>query len=830
MNSQIVKKIINLIKKELYTVGLYLLLSIYATFPLIFNLKTCFYGTKTDPLAWFWGFWWLKFAHINGLSADFVPILAVPFGVKYPALYPLWNIFNLYSTILVGEIVTYNLQSMCSFFLSAVAMYWLVLYFTKNRFSAFFSGIVFSLSPYHFARSWDHLCLSSMQWMVVYIISLFNFFAKRNYISALICGFCFALIGQFSNYYYVYFMGIFTILFFVFCIIYGFLSRQRISIKDIFLFFKLSIVGLSTGALIMLLQIWPYLKMVFFSTGEAKEKGLIRSFGQLFADSARPLNYFLPTEYHPVFGKITSFFVGTPLYGENSGGEQSLYLGLIPIFLAYFGYKKLKKDKKEGISDHKTDFFISFWVFILFSFMICSFSPYIGNINGFFIPLPSFFLFKIFPIFRNYARMGSVVMISICVLAGFGLKYCLEKFNTQRKKLIIVIILCLIVIFEFANFSPSRIVDISHPPEVYTWLKRQPEDSIIAEYPLKADMRPVLFNQTIHHKKMINGAVPGTNAYEISQKIKDLEADTTPGILSFLGVNYILVHKDKYLNYEGGMVLGQVPDLSDNPGFNHLKDFGDTVVYEVVANPINPDNVTIAPKLITFEAENSVDNQHYLNMNFKFKQGNDFKYNVKYLGFIKILNLDMSLEQGQLITENKTMLIKLTALPSRLLGYFLKGKAQLQSLFDIDNFYNYEYEELVQLKNKVKEKNAIFDRKSNIMSTKDRQVQIEPYTQDPISAIFFLASQQMLVNKKIMMYINPGKSNYKLELVIDSQEEIRIDKEVYRCWKLKGELLKIKDINKKIADITLWFNVLGKQELIKLEAMTKAGLVTLEKQ
>ncbi|MBU0633739.1 MAG: hypothetical protein KKB82_09210, partial [Candidatus Omnitrophica bacterium] len=166
------KEKIKIFKKELFVVIGYILLSIYATFPVILKFNSAFYGTATDPLAWMWKFWWLKHSYAKGLDLSFCNILAYPFGVKMPVFYPIWGPIYRCLSILTGEVVAYNLQIMSGFFLSGIAMYMLVAYFTKNRPASFFAGVVLMLCPYHFARSWDHLGLSNMEWMIFYMLAL----------------------------------------------------------------------------------------------------------------------------------------------------------------------------------------------------------------------------------------------------------------------------------------------------------------------------------------------------------------------------------------------------------------------------------------------------------------------------------------------------------------------------------------------------------------------------------------------------------------------------------------------------------------------------------
>ncbi len=176
-------------KKHISIIFLYGILSLYATFPLIFRMRNFLYGYPKDSLVWVWNFWWFRYSSLNGVSPDSISIIGYPFITTTTTLYPIWNWFNKHLALIVGEVAAYNLQIISGFFLAAVAMYCLVYYFTKNKLASFFSGVIFSLCPYHFARSWAHLGLTQIHWMVFYILSLFVLIERRTYKSALMCGF-----------------------------------------------------------------------------------------------------------------------------------------------------------------------------------------------------------------------------------------------------------------------------------------------------------------------------------------------------------------------------------------------------------------------------------------------------------------------------------------------------------------------------------------------------------------------------------------------------------------------------------------------------------------
>jgi hypothetical protein len=203
-----------------------------------------------------------------------------------------------------------------------------------------------------------------------------------------------------------------------------------------------------------------------------------------------------------------------------------------------------------------------------------------------------------------------VVILAVAVLAGFGLKYLLRRFNNQKAKTIITIICCCLVLFEFWNWPPYKVIDLSKVPDVYYWLKNQPGDFAIAEYPLDTEGANELykFYQTKHEKKIINGTTPGTYANRIANTIVNLSKPRTAEVLKWMGVKYVIVHRDDYLKSELIDQLTELGKIAKNPGLKFVQSFpgqncpdksimciqetGPIDVYSIVANPLKPEGIT----------------------------------------------------------------------------------------------------------------------------------------------------------------------------------------------------------------------------------------------
>ena len=147
---------------------------------------------------------------------------------------------------------------------------------------------------------------------------------------------------------------------------------------------------------------------------------------------------------------------------------------------------------------------------------------------------------------------------------------------------------------------------LSRVPAVYYWIKEQPKDIVIADYPLDADSPSELYKlfQTVHEKKIINGTIPGTHANKVAQEIRRLSEPKTASILKWMGVKYAVVHKDDYLKTDLVEDKEDMENIPRNQGLKLVKSFppqecpdpnimcvqkaGPIDVYEVTAEAIAP--------------------------------------------------------------------------------------------------------------------------------------------------------------------------------------------------------------------------------------------------
>lgn len=522
---------------------IFIVLALLFTFPIIIKINSGIYGFTQfcgDPLGTLWWMWWYRYAWGKHVSSRFVDIVGYPFGLDRSGqpIAPLLNypvaILNLF---IRNEILTYNIAVFGGIFLTAMSMYFLVRYLTKSSTAGFLAGIIFAFCPNQLMHSAQHLGFTLNFWIPLYVLCLFrlkDFPSVKNSVLCAFTGTCTVL----SNYYYGYFMLIFTVVFLLFWV------RRR----EVVFFLWTGIMGI--------VILTPFIIPLLLRQGE--EMAYVHPIGDLFKYSAHWYDYFLPSEFHPLFGRWAQGI-------SRHYFERSLYIGYLPIILGLLAVIKVR------------DKVIRFFIFTSFLFFIFSLSP-VFNICGFKIPNLSYFAYKILPMFRVYARMGILVMLSVGILAGFGLKYILERIGKGWVRGCIASLFIGIVLFEYVNFPPFHNVDLSKVPEVYEWLANEPEDIVIVEYPfvrsIEARHSEYLFYQRIHKKKIVNGMQEGTLGDAFRKECLYPDKIETARLLAYLGANYVIVHKDVGLD-----------NIDTNPGFEFLRDFPEARVYKVVSRP-----------------------------------------------------------------------------------------------------------------------------------------------------------------------------------------------------------------------------------------------------
>lgn len=214
----------------------FLFLTFLSTYPLIFKLKTHIYHPPPpvypiEPYYSLWWIWLLRESFLEVFTSGIISVAASPFGVNLSEqqLMPTINLIGKTFAILVDEVFSYNMFLLMSYVLSGFLMYILAYRLTKNSLGSFIAGTIYSFSSYHHITGMAYVTSEmNIQWMPLYILSLFNIYYNPGLIHVLIYIISFLLIISFS-FYHLLFMLIFTIVFLLCHFIFVFLRKVSIN-------------------------------------------------------------------------------------------------------------------------------------------------------------------------------------------------------------------------------------------------------------------------------------------------------------------------------------------------------------------------------------------------------------------------------------------------------------------------------------------------------------------------------------------------------------------------------------------------------------------------
>lgn len=575
------------VKRHVMAVTFFLILTVVFMGPVVLNPSRVLYGNPGVPFVAIWWGWWCQYSNANGLNYLHPCLQGAPFGADY-SHYPIQPMRWLYDKLFLflNEVAAYNLIIFIGFFTSALSAYILAYFITQQVRASIVAGLIFSFSPFHLMQLTKHLWLATTQWIPLYFLLLLLLFietfhgGKRRTYVPFLCAVFFALV-LFENYYYGYMAFLLTVLVFLLHIFWlGFNRRMKdFQIRPWIIF------CFSCALLILpfMVSIWTNLQAA--NRGLICSDDYIRSMHELNIYGTRWFHYFIPPFSHPLWGKTVKEWLCSPITTEN-WGEKTLFIGVVPLFLAGYAVYRSWKGKTKDLMKRKIVFFFLVIVFLAF---ILSFQGYL-NVAGIKFPFASQFLHQVFPMFRAYARFGIFVILGLSILAALGVK----ELNTKggHWHFLSMPILVSLIIFEFINFPPYPVTRTDKIPQVYKWLRDQPGQQIIVEYPLAEWDTPTHYQyllwQRYHQKPFLNGVRPGTTGYQDFREAKTLNPKSV-NILSRLGIKYIIINRKLCAEENSSsmqekcysdITKKEIPSLSSK--LSLIQIFDQHLVYEIV--------------------------------------------------------------------------------------------------------------------------------------------------------------------------------------------------------------------------------------------------------
>jgi hypothetical protein len=517
-------------RSRIFVLFFFCILTVMFTWPVSLHMETAVKDSG-DPLLNTWILAW----DVHQLLTS--PCELFEANIFYPHKSTLAYSEHLFANSLIAlpviaitgkPILGYNTVFLLSFVIAGFGMYCLVLYLTGSRFAGIVSGMIFAFCPYRFDHL-GHLQLLTNHWMPFAFLYLHRFFdnrrgelARQRFVAGLACPnkdlllfTLFFVLQCLSCGYYAVFISVSIAL-----MILWFAFGRKVNRKNL--------TGLLLFILVAGASIYPFYRPY---ARVRKEMNFVRSLSQVRDYSAQAKSYLSASPSNHLYGSLNRVF------GDH---EKNLFPGLVAIILSIYSFIRWRKSMRGR----------GFYLFLTVFTFILSLGPacvLYGVLYKLYPPLQSV---------RVAARWGVMVTFCISVLAGFGVRYLLERGSVMRKR-IICILIPLILIAEYSCF----------PLRFYIFPRQVPGYS---------------------------GFFP-PDYWEINGTMQKFPSEKSIALLRRLGVRYVIVHAAEFRRgrwWSAKERLSCPPLFDSSPrggrnddegakGLRHVISFGTDHVYEV---------------------------------------------------------------------------------------------------------------------------------------------------------------------------------------------------------------------------------------------------------
>ncbi len=441
-------------------------------------------GNITDQItSLIWGYLSTRpFTINNPILASYPIYQDLFFSFTHPWMSNEPLFFTLIS--LLGSLIGKNAYN---FYLVAILIinFWAFWYSFKSYKYWWFGAISFNLSAYYYLHLGIHPELINI-WALPLFYKLFT---DQKYVKI---PFFILFVTLISNYLGFTLIILMTTLVFTknLTLFYEHHIKADKIIKDVFLLLSTSIL--------LFLFLFRFFALNYFKNDNTTVGAYVinRSINDFTIFSARPWYFFMPSEKNPFLGKLAIYednrlaqsnnYLFHQRYPEEHG---SLFLGFVLYLLIIISLLDKSYDKKAKIL---------LGINLLFIFLLML-PPQI-TLKAHTVYLPSFVIYKVFPVFRVTTRL--ILALHLLILV-----YLIEYF--EHKKYIknfpnIIAVLTLLILAE--TYIPVKMRTFYPPPE-YKYIDEYTDKAAyLSVYPY-SKAREALFWLPAHQRKLAN--VPG---------------------------------------------------------------------------------------------------------------------------------------------------------------------------------------------------------------------------------------------------------------------------------------------------------------------------------
>ncbi|HEY7215599.1 MAG TPA: hypothetical protein VIC28_13295, partial [Thermoanaerobaculia bacterium] len=390
----------------------------------------------------------------------------------------------LFLLVIPNAIAGYNSLFLSSFVASALATCWVLRRCGLSWPAAVLAGMMYAFSSFRLSQT-PHLQVLIAQWIPLTLWFWDRLLTRRTWKNA----------GLFLLFYLLNLSGGCYLAYMIHFPLLAILisralaeKRELVSLRSLRV---LAPVALAAGVAVAMLFL-PYVRI-------SRAQGLTRSAGEIEEFGATWVSYFSPARETLYFGPPADELLHR-IWGDSADRffrpENSLFAGFLPTVFFFAGAVVAWRRRKEGPPD--------IWARGLFLSGLLCFALSLVRV---YLPL-----MRIVPGLagmRVPARFYAFTSLTIVYFAALGVDALLRRVRSPGGRIAVVSVLAIVLAAELAPRALpwERLPREEELPQVYRWLRDQPDVKALLEIPTSGDSRETdyLYASTVHWKPIVNG-------------------------------------------------------------------------------------------------------------------------------------------------------------------------------------------------------------------------------------------------------------------------------------------------------------------------------------
>ncbi len=186
----------------------------------------------------------------------------------------------------------------------------------------------------------------------------------------------------------------------------------------------------------------------------------------------------------------------------------------------------------------------------------------------------------------------------------------------------------------------------------------------------------------------------------------------------------------------------------------------------------------------------------------------------------------------------------LTMKAAKLFSFFCPAKGEVKSYLDARKLYTHRYEEHFIASRHTYERLTVYDQRNHlatydvpvydrmgkIKKINKKKVRIPPNTQDILSLLYYVRTQDLKEGKVLTINANERQKNYRVKIKVLGKERITVPAGTFLAWVIEPISIQRLDKEKGVDKGTglIYLSADERKLLVLMKARTKLGSVTVQ--